>query len=196
MDPIFSIPEQRTLLKIARDSIQKGFKAGHPLPINRADFSNNFLEKRAVFTTLEKEGNLRGCIGSLIPVRSLVEEVARSAFLAAFKDPRFPPLSEAEFSEIEISLSILSPLEPISCQSEQELIDQLRPGVDGLMIQEGSQSGTFLPTVWEELSDRGEFLRHLKRKAGLPENYWSPSLHFFRYTTSCFSEKESLKDRS
>ena len=172
--------QRQLLLQIARESIRHGLERGIPMPVSSED--PELLRPGASFVTLEREGELRGCIGSLEPRQALVRDVADNAFNAAFRDPRFPPLSEREFDEIDIHISILSPTEPMHFTSEDDLLKQLRPGIDGLVLQEGRQRGTFLPQVWESLPEPVDFLNHLKRKAGLPMNYWSPSLRVERYT--------------
>ena len=137
--------------------------------------------------TLERRGQLRGCIGMLEAVRPLVRDIAENAFAAAFRDPRFPPLTIDELADLELHISILSPAEAVHFKSEQDLIEQLKPGIDGLILREGYRRGTFLPSVWEQLPDASQFLRHLKQKAGLPADYWSDSLKIFRYSTEMFS---------
>ena len=115
--------------------------------------------------------------------RPLAEDIAENAFLAAFRDPRFPPLADDELGELEIHLSILTPAEPVSFTSEKDLITRLQPGIDGLILEEGHRRGTFLPSVWEQLPEPEQFLRHLKQKAGLPPDHWSDSIRIFRYRT-------------
>lgn len=179
--------ERNTLLKVARDSIAHGLQTGQPLPIRRSDYAAKLTVARASFVTLERQGQLRGCIGMLEAVRPLVEDVAENAFAAAFRDPRFPPLRADELADLAIHISILSPAEPIEFSSEQDLLSKIRPGVDGLILQDGGHRATFLPSVWEQLPDPGQFLRHLKQKAGLPAEYWSDSIKISRYTTEMFS---------
>jgi AmmeMemoRadiSam system protein A len=177
-------PQQaQILLDLAKRSIRHGLETGKPLKIDPADFSPELLEPRATFVTLHKHRQLRGCIGMLKAVRPLAEDIAENAFASAFKDYRFPPLSADEFDQLEIHLSILTPPEPIAFTSEEDLLAQLRPGEDGLIIEEGGRRGTFLPSVWENLPDPKQFLRHLKQKAGLPADYWSDNLRFYRYRT-------------
>jgi len=139
-------------------------------------------EKRATFVTLTLNGNLRGCIGMLEACRPLAEDVAENAVSAAFRDPRFPPLTADEFENLEIHISVLSPPEEMAFSSEADVLAQIRPGIDGLILQEGFQKGTFLPSVWEELPETEMFFEHLKLKAGLPAGYWSDTLRVFRYT--------------
>jgi AmmeMemoRadiSam system protein A len=174
---------QQRLLDLAKSSIQHGLQTGRPLKINLADFPSELTEHRATFVTLQKHHQLRGCIGMLEAVRPMAEDIAENAFLAAFKDPRFPPLADDEFGELAIHLSILTPAEPVSFTSEQNLITQLQPGIDGLILEEGRRRGTFLPSVWEQLPEPEEFLRHLKQKAGLAADYWSENIRIYRYRT-------------
>ena len=177
-------PEHRKiLLDLAKASIEQGLVTGKPISPNLSTFPAKLTEQRATFVTLEKNQQLRGCIGMLQATRSLVEDVANNAFAAAFNDPRFPALREEELQHLEIHISILSTPEPIIFSSEQDLLAQLRPGIDGLILEEGSKRGTFLPTVWKSLSEPEKFLTYLKQKAGLSENYWSNTLKIQRYTT-------------
>lgn len=173
--------QQQQLLALAKSSIEHGFENAQPLPVNLADFPPELKEKRATFVTLEKHHQLRGCIGMLEAVRPLAEDIAENAFAAAFNDTRFPPLDVHELSELEIHLSILSTSEAMSFNSEQDLLAQLQPGIDGLILQEGYRRGTFLPSVWEQLPEPKQFLRHLKQKAGFSTDYWSDSIQVFRY---------------
>lgn len=175
--------QQQLLLALAKNSIQHGLTTGKPLKVNLADFPAELTEHRATFVTLQKHGQLRGCIGMLTAVRPLVEDIAENAFLAAFQDPRFPPLSVHELAELDIHLSLLTPAEPMVFSSEADLICQIQPFTDGLILQEGGRRGTFLPSVWEQLPEPQQFLRHLKQKAGLPPDYWSATVQVFRYQT-------------
>ncbi len=179
----YNSEECKVLLKWAKESIQHGLETGRPIAPNLSDFPTKLTEQRATFVTLEKIQRLRGCIGMLQATRPLVEDIANNAFAAAFKDPRFPALKKQELEHLDIHISILSPSESLTFSSEQDLLAQLRPGLDGLILEEGSKRGTFLPTVWESLSEPKEFLTHLKQKAGLPKNYWSDTLKIQRYTT-------------
>ncbi len=181
MDPIYSTEQQRQLLDIARDSITHGLEQSSPAPLLDG-LSPKLMEERATFVTLEIDGQLRGCIGMLEACRPLAEDVAENAFSAAFRDPRFPPLSHGEFDALEISISILSPPEEMMFSSEEDLLEQIRPGTDGLILEDGFRRGTFLPSVWEQLPEKESFFEHLKQKAGLSPGYWSNTLRVFRYT--------------
>lgn len=174
---------QQLLLQVARDSIQHGLQTGKPLAVNLAEYPAELTEPRATFVTLEKHGQLRGCIGLLEAVRPLVKDIAENAFSAAFRDPRFPALQANELDHLDIHLSLLTPAEPMAFGSEQDVLSQLQPGIDGLILEEGYRRGTFLPSVWESLPEPGQFLRHLKQKAGLSPDYWSKNIRIYRYRT-------------
>ena len=122
-------------------------------------------------------------------MQPLIEDVAENAWAAAFRDPRFAPLSQAEFPRLEIHISILSPPQAMSYSSQQDLLTQIRPGIDGLILEEGYRRGTFLPSVWESLPEAADFLSHLKLKAGLPANYWSDKIKVSRYTSESISDE-------
>ncbi len=186
----FSDAQRQTLLAVARDSIRHGLEMGQPLRLRPDDFDPELAGPGAAFVTLEHGGNLRGCIGSLEAHRPLVTDVAENAFAAAFRDPRFPPLSPAEFDDLDIHVSVLSPPEPLEFDSEADLLTKIRPGIDGLIIEDLGRRGTFLPSVWESLPEPVLFWRHLKQKAGLPPDHWSPTLRVYRYTTESFGESD------
>ncbi len=183
-------PEERAiLLKTARASIRHGLDQGQPINISPADYPKPLQVNRATFVTLHIGDHLRGCIGTMVAIRPLVADVAYNAFAAAFSDPRFPPLSRVEFDPLRIEISVLSPPEPMLFESEADLIRQIRPGVDGLILEEGSYRGTFLPSVWESLPEPRQFLQNLKLKAGLPADYWSDTVKIHRYRTESFGEE-------
>ncbi len=181
-DLSLSEPGRRLLHQLARESIAHGVHHGQMLKINLSTLPEELLAPRAAFVTLEKQNRLRGCIGSLKPRRPLAEDVICNAFAAAFRDPRFPPVTPEEAKDLSIHLSVLSSLEEIPCRSEQELLAQIRPGIDGLVLEEGYRRSTFLPVVWASLPDKRDFLSHLKMKAGLPPHHWSNELKVYRYT--------------
>ena len=178
--------QRKQLHDIAIESIKHGLSDGKALSIDLTTMDAALNTKRATFVTLQKNGELRGCIGMLKPVRPLAEDVAHNAFAAAFSDPRFPPLREDELEQLSIHISILGTPEKMSFNSEQDLVAQLRPNIDGLIMEEGNRRGTFLPSVWESLHQPDEFLRHLKLKSGLPGNYWSDSIQIQRYSVEEF----------
>jgi AmmeMemoRadiSam system protein A len=174
---------QRILLDVAKASIQAGLTRKAPPGIDLNPFPAEFKAPRASFVTLELDSRLRGCIGSLSATRPLAEDVVQNAFAAAFRDPRFPPLTAEEFPRLDIHIALLTPAEPMSFVSEADLLKQVVPGVDGLILEDQGRRGTFLPSVWESLPEPKEFLAHLKRKAGLPEGHWSGTVKVWRYRT-------------
>ena len=173
---------KQQLLQLAGDSIKKGL-CGETLTVRPTDYPESLRPLRATFVTLHVDEKLRGCIGTLEARRTLVEDVVSNAYGAAFRDTRFPTLTWPEFERLDIHISILSLPEPVQFSSEADLLAQLRPQVDGLIIEEGAYHATFLPSVWEQLPEPREFLRHLKHKAGLPPDYWSSRIRVQRYTT-------------
>ena len=176
-------PSQLLLLDLARASIRHGLQAGRPLPVVLEELTDELVAPRASFVTLEKNGRLRGCIGSLEAWRPLAVDVVENAFAAAFRDPRFPPVRGDEVDILEIHLSLLTVPVAMTFSSEADLLAQLRPGVDGLILSDGHCRGTFLPSVWAELTTPQLFLTQLKRKAGLAADYWSPGVRIWRYET-------------
>lgn len=174
----------RILVPLARAAI--GRELGLDLPAS-ADAAW-LREPGATFVTLFSSGELRGCIGTLEAWRPLGEDLAANAVAAAFRDPRFPPLKPAEFSGIAVEVSLLSPMETLRFDDEAGVLSQLRPDIDGLVLQYGSHRSTFLPQVWQQLPDPGEFLAQLKYKAGLPPDFWHADLKLQRYTVSKWRE--------
>lgn len=142
----------------------------------------------ASFVTLRQDDELRGCIGTLLAHRPLHEDVRENALAAAFRDPRFPPLSRRELPRTSIEVSVLSQPRPLEVSSEAEAIAALRPGVDGVVLAAGWRRSTFLPQVWEELPDPGAFLAHLKMKAGLPSAGWPAGTSLQTYRVTKFAE--------
>jgi len=144
----------------------------------------------AAFVTLTLNGALRGCIGSLQAHRGLAADIEANAQAAAFADPRFPPLGRDELDQVRVEVSILSPPEPFPVRDEADACARLRPGVDGLILGHGDHRATFLPQVWEVLPAPRDFLAQLKRKAGLPADFWAPDLRLMRYTVEKHAEGE------
>ncbi len=173
---------RETLLKLAADAIDYGLNYKQPLPVAIGDYPQALQTPAASFVTLHMQRNLRGCIGALEAFRPLALDVAANAYAAAFRDPRFPPLSRLEFKQLDIHISVLSHPEEMPITGEADLLAQLRPGIDGLIIEEDSYRSTFLPAVWESLPQPEDFLRQLKLKAGLPAGYWSKTIRVRRYT--------------
>lgn len=178
--------EKSMLRQIALDSVVMGLEKDCPLCVAPEDFPEALRNPGAVFVTLELHGRLRGCIGSCVARRPLVEDVAENAYAAAFRDPRFPPLTRSVLAELDLHLSLLTPPERLPSESREGLLRILRPGLDGLLLEEPPRLSTFLPRVWEALPDPEAFLEELLLKAGLPGAYWSDHLVFHRYTVDEF----------
>lgn len=179
-------PAGTSLRAVAREAIESGLAGqglGQEPELDPTRYEPKLRRPGASFVTLRRRGELRGCTGSLEATRALVHDVARNAWRSAFRDPRFPPLRSSELEGLEVSVSVLSPLDPFPVRSEAELLERLRPGVDGLVLREGSRTATFLPAVWESLALPAVFVAALRQKAGLPPGYWSEALRFERYTT-------------
>jgi AmmeMemoRadiSam system protein A len=176
-----------TLLALARASIAQAM--GLPSPV--VDLPGWLQEPGACFVTLTQQGQLRGCIGSLQARRSLGEDVRANAVASALRDPRFTALKAAELDRTQVEVSVLSPTEPLEFGNEAQALAQLRPQVDGVVLEYAGHRGTFLPQVWEQLPTAVEFMRQLKRKAGLPEDFWADGLRLQRYTVEKWKEDGS-----
>ena len=171
------------LLAIARESISQG---SAPLP--PAPWHEDWLRAPgASFVTIRLDGELRGCIGTIDAHRPLGDDVARNARSAAYRDPRFPPVSAEELPRLQLEVSVLTPREPLPVASESDALAKLRPGVDGIALEYNGASATFLPQVWESLPEPEAFLDALRRKAGLPARFWHPDMRLSRYTVEKYA---------
>lgn len=179
--------ERRALLDVARASIHHGLLHGRALPVTAGDYPPALQATAATFVTLQIDGDLRGCIGTLEAYRPLVSDVAANAWAAAFRDSRFPPLAPAEEKLLALHISVLTTPQSFAVHDEADLLAKLRPGVDGLVLADGMHRATFLPSVWEQLPDPRDFVAHLKRKAGLPVRHWSETMRVERYEVEEFS---------
>ncbi len=175
------------LLLIARSSIKEQFGLHFPVNVD----AGYLHQSAATFVTLKTHGRLRGCIGSLVAHRSLLADVRANAQAAAFRDPRFPALRLEELAALNVEVSVLSALTPLSFQSESDALAQLRPGKDGLVLEFGKHRGTFLPQVWESLPEPADFLGELKRKAGLARDFWDDAIRLSRYSVAKWAESQS-----
>jgi len=178
----YNTEERQILLKVADDAIKFGLETRGILPIKSEDYPEKLLINGACFVTLVIKKQLRGCIGTLEAYQPLIQDVAQNAYAAAFRDPRFNPLTVEEYPNITKHISILSQPSQMFFTQEDDLLKQMRPGIDGLILSDNGYRGTFLPSVWESLPQPKLFLQHLKLKAGLPEDYWSKTLKVERYT--------------
>lgn len=171
------------LLRTAASAIEAGLLRPAPCAPDPAGLPVELSDARASFVTLTIAGRLRGCCGTLEPRRPLVTDVWLNAGASAFRDSRFEPLHVREWPQIDLEVSVLSPLERVDVASEADLLSRLRPGEDGLVIAWRSTRATFLPKVWEQVREPVEFLRHLKHKAGWREDFWAADVEVWRYTT-------------
>lgn len=171
------------LLSIAREAIEQHDPTGGPFT-----WEQEWLRRPgATFVTLRLEGELRGCIGSIDPRRLLGDDVHANARAAAYRDPRFPPVSADERPHLAIEVSVLSPRERVACSTEVDAVALLRPGIDGVYFEFHDLASTFLPQVWSGIPDPFEFLGELKRKAGLPMRFWHPDVKLSRYTVEKYT---------
>ena len=179
---------RRELLDLARRSIE-GYFRREPLPRLASDRAETFGEARALFVTLRKHGELRGCIGTLSPDGELGRTVPRFARRAAFDDPRFPPLTPEELAECDIEISVLTPPQPVSSAEEIEV------GRDGVILELAGRSGLLLPQVATEWGfDRKRFLSEVSRKAGLFEDAWrDPAAKLWRFQAEVFEEEPAIR---
>lgn len=168
--------QQQTLTTLAREAIAYAVAHGHAPDIDITDYDSELQQQGASFVTLTIDKQLRGCIGMLQAVRPLVEDIANNACAAALHDHRFSPLRADELDKIDVHISVLEAPEPLACASEQELLDKLEAGKDGLILSDGARKATFLPSVWDSIQDKAEFVRHLKLKAGIPADHWDASM--------------------
>jgi AmmeMemoRadiSam system protein A len=171
-DEKLTTDEKNYLLKLAREVLEKRI---HGQPIDSIDMETvpqKLREKGASFVTLKKGGSLRGCIGTLEPYQSLVEDVCEHVISAAFLDYRFPPLLLEELQEVTIEISRLTIPKKLDYVNPDDLLSRLRPGIDGVVLRDGNRRATFLPQVWEKIPDPEDFLSHLCNKMGVPANTW------------------------
>jgi AmmeMemoRadiSam system protein A len=182
--------EGRLLLKLARETIERKLfdrKSGEP---NETELPPAFQERKGTFVTLTAKGQLRGCIGHIIPQETLLDGVQENAMNAAFRDPRFHPLRPDEWKDIRIEVSILTEPKPLSYTDGRDLLSKLRPGIDGVIIRRGYHQATFLPQVWEQLPDARNFLTNLCYKAGLDGEAWQEGdLEVSTYQVQAFEEE-------
>ena len=182
----------QTLLHVAAAAILTHLNKTGSMKLSLNEFDEPLRNHGACFVSLNKDNQLRGCIGSIQAWRPLITDVAENACKAAFQDRRFKKLTKTEIEKnaITMSISVLSPQTLLSFKDEAEFLSQLQPGIDGIVLQEGKRRGVFLPVVWEQLPEPEKFLSHLKRKAGLAEDYWSDTIQAWRYVTEGVYSKD------
>jgi len=180
-------PQDRAvLLQLAYDSIAHAVRTGAAPKVALHEFAIHLQAPAATFVTLKRTGKLRGCIGTLHAIQPMVLDVANNAYSAAFKDPRFSALAAQEMDDLALSISVLSKPAAMTFESESELLQQLVPSVDGLIISDGERRATFLPSVWDQLPQPKDFLAQLKVKMGLARDSWPTSMTAQRYGVESF----------
>jgi AmmeMemoRadiSam system protein A len=184
--------QKKSLLGIARRSIELYLETGKKLAPSSDDFCDEiFWERRGTFVTLTIGKALRGCIGSIIPIKPLIMDIVDNSINAAFRDPRFYPLTKQEFKSIEIEISILTIPERLEFNNLWDLYDKIRPGIDGVILRKSIYQATFLPQVWQELSSKEQFFGQLCNKAGLPfDCMHMKGIEVEVYQVEAFSERE------
>lgn len=181
---MYTEEQRKKILSISRETLEYYFSTGKKLEVSMKEINDPALfEKRGTFVTLNRNGALRGCIGTILPIKPLILDVIDNTLNAAFRDPRFSPLEEWEMKDLEIEVSILTVPEKLDFSDLSDLLRKLKPGEDGVIIRKGPYQATFLPQVWEELPDKEVFLAHLCAKAGLPpDSYKNPrNLEVYTY---------------
>jgi AmmeMemoRadiSam system protein A len=184
------------LFEIAEAAIMRGLRGGTPRQPRADELPGPLRQPVNAFVTLVVDGALNGCIGGIDGKQPLGAAVAHHAWAAAFTDPRLPALRPADYEHLVIEISLLSPLEPLAARTREELLAGLRPHVDGLVLETGARRGLFLPVVWEQLLDRGDFVDHLLLKAGLPARSWPPSIAAWRFTAMRYSRRAGARSSS
>ncbi len=181
--------EKELLLKLARQALHEGVGGAQPEPLELAELPEVLRQPGATFVTLTRQGELRGCVGTLEAYQPLAEDVREHALAAALADYRFPPVSPAEVPELEIEISRLTQPEPLEYKNGEDLLKRLRPGVDGVILRDGPRRATFLPQVWEKLPDVAQFLDHLCAKMGAEPGAWRyRKMKVFTYQVEEFHE--------
>ena len=173
-------------LRLAGRALYSRLGRGRAPTVDTRSFPFPLQSLSAAFVTLTRDGRLRGCIGSLKAHQALAADIAANAVKAGFEDPRFRPVTAPELDGADVEIALLSAAAPMSFRDEADLLAQLRPGRDGLILADGGRRGTFLPKVWESLPDPARFLGQLKCKAGLAPGHWSPDVKVWRYVAESF----------
>lgn len=190
-EPPLSEAERAAIARIARAALVAAVRGERFVPA-RDERSGRLARPGACFVTLESGHRLRGCIGSIEARRTLLDDVLANARAAALHDPRFSPVAASELAELSIHVSVLTAPEPLEAKSREQLLAQLVPGVDGLVIEQLARRATFLPAVWSTLPDPETFVAQLERKAGLEPGSWSPFRRTFRYRAESIDAGRAL----
>ena len=190
MSPDSLSPDERSLLlQLARRALEAGVRDQPPPPLDLITLPLSLQQPGASFVTLTRYGDLRGCVGALEPYQPLAEDVREHAIAAGLQDFRFPPVQPSELPDIKIEISRLTLPKDMDYATPEDLLSQLRPGVDGVTLMDGRMRSTFLPQVWEKLPQARDFLNHLCRKMGAPDDLWRrKKLHVQTYQVEEFHE--------
>lgn len=189
-DDIYTKADRDFLLGLARREIEDAVLDRKPPRPDAPQIPEKLKHRRACFVTLRIDGALRGCIGSILPQEPLYKAVIHMANRSAAHDARFRPVSSEEVDKLHIEISVLSVPRPLEFDSPEDLLDKLRPGIDGVVLKLGIRQSTFLPQVWDHLPDKREFLRRLCEKATLAPNDWrDPKIEIETYQVEAFEEK-------
>ena len=194
MEDKLTLEEQQTLLRLARDAMERGVKGEKLPPLDQSTLPPHLCEQGASFITLTVHGELRGCIGGLEARQPLAEDVREHAVASALEDPRFPPVREEELSRIQIEVSRLTRPIPLEYKDAKDLLSKLRPHVDGVILQDGFHRATFLPQVWEKIPEAAAFLDNLCYKMGVNSSVWrSKHLEVLTYQVEEFHESPNMQ---
>ncbi|WP_101760469.1 AmmeMemoRadiSam system protein A [Oceanicoccus sp. KOV_DT_Chl] len=186
---MYSAIQQQQMLAAAHGSIHHGLTMGTRLEVNLQQYDTVLHQPCATFVTLKIDSLLKGCIGSIQTEQSLIENLSENAYCAAFEDNRFPALTHDELSLLEIEIALLGDLEQLPCATAAELVAQLRPGADGLVLTDGDLSATFLPSIWQQVNHPEHFVRELSLKAGIDYHHWNPDIMAERYSVVTIQNK-------
>ncbi len=187
-DEIVLSNHRSEVLRVARKALESYSKKGKMPHVDLASFPQVLRGYGASFVTLQKNGRLRGCIGSLAARAPIIRDVVENSVKSGFKDPRFTPVEAGEVADISIKVALLSPSAPMTFESQKDLLNQVVPGRDGLILRDQGKRAVFLPMVWESLSEPEQFLQALKEKAGLARDHWSESVEVDRFCAESFAE--------
>jgi AmmeMemoRadiSam system protein A len=185
-DPL-TAADREAMLTLARDTIGHALATGARRLPDPDDLPTRLRQPGATFVTLRRDGMLLGCIGALEPYQAVGVDVAEHALAAAFDDPRVPPIEAEDFVAMTIEVSVLGALQELAVHDHQQLTESLRVGKDGLLVVAPGHRATFLPSVWESVSDVDEFLAMLWRKAGLWPREWPKGIRVFHYEVDEFA---------
>jgi AmmeMemoRadiSam system protein A len=190
MQEKLTLEEQKLLLRLAREAMERGVRGEEIPPLDLSSLPLPLREEGCSFVTITWRGQLRGCIGALEAYQPLAADVREHAIAAALRDPRFPPVREEELSDIRIEVSRLTHPIPVEYKDANDLLSKLRPYVDGVILRDASyRRATFLPQVWEKIPNPAKFLDNLCYKMGLEPDLWCRK-HFevFTYQVEEFHE--------